>query len=174
MKELELEEILLPRLRSHLPHCEVDARQALPYAAGDDDRAFKVDILVREKSRGIGESVPRVVIELKGNGVTTHDLIVYSYKAALHRSLSGHLRYGLFVAGDRSRGVTAKWLWHGQMFDFMLSCVKDRPKKRELDKLVEIISYEVEASKKLEQVLSRRRGPYPHFFWRKAFIGDYG
>ena len=175
MTEPELEEFLLPRLRAGLTDWVVDAKQRLPYAAGAiDAQFFEVDILVREKPSRDEEGKPRVVVELKAGGVNTHDLNTYSKKAELHRSLNGYLRYGLFVAGERAKGVTAKWLWHGRMFDFMLSCGRERPRKRELDKLIEVISHEVRISRKIEKVLSSRRGPYPDFFWRKTAIGNYG
>jgi len=167
MNEGDLEVLLLKFLRGRFPKLDVRPRQALRYGAGASIRQeFKVDILLQDPP-----SSPRVAIELKAGGINTHDLLAYSAKANLHRALCGFLRYGIFVAGDRSRGVTAKYLWHGHEFDFMFGCKGDRPTSRDLKKLEEIVAYEVAISRKLEKWVNQKRGPYPSLLWRKATIG---
>ncbi len=171
--EKDLEIVLLDFLRKRFPKLEIGARLPLPYGAGAAIRQeFKVDILLQDPAPSNDKKPsPRLAIELKAGGVNTHDLLAYSAKANLHRALCGFLRYGIFVAGDSSRGVTAKWLWHGHEFDFMFGCKNDRPSPAELRKLEEIVAYEVGISRQLERWVNQKRGPYPSPLWRKATIG---
>jgi hypothetical protein len=168
MKEEELEKCVVAFLKDRFSNLDTVPRCAVTYAAGTaDPQEFRVDILLREPRPKL---TPRVAIELKSGGVSTHDLLTYSAKASLHRSLHGYLRYGLFVAGDGSKGISAKWLWHGQAFDFMLSCRGDKPKTPELNKLAAIVKFEIDMSRRVEAWVNQKRGPWPQIFWRRAEI----
>jgi hypothetical protein len=169
MNELELENLVATFLREQLPS-DVDIRKRAPirYAAGArSGQQFKVDILVCDGSQ---DGTPRVAIELKAKGINTHDLLAYSAKASLHRSLRGFLRYGLFVCGDASHGVTAKWLWHGRAFDFMMCCRNDAPSADEMKTLRNLVLHELKVARRLEELINQAGGPWPSLVWWKAEI----
>ncbi len=172
MSERDLEVQLHTFLEQRFPDLKVRRQVALPYGAGATiKQEFKIDILLQDPAPSPDEElIPRVAIELKARGIHTHDLLAYSAKANLHRTLCGYLRYGLFVAGDRAGGVTAKWLWHGHEFDFMLCSTHDRPGTKDLKQLEEIVAYEIEVSRNLQTLVNKKRGPYPRLLWRKATI----
>ena len=169
--EMELEKRVLSALDPLQRSLGVSivAREPLIYSGGPasrDSRRFRVDILIHEpmKERVGGE--PLVAIELKANGASTHDLLTYSAKARLHRSVLTHLRYGLFVAGDSSHGITPKWLWHGDAFDFMISCYGSEPTEPELGKLQQIVQAEVQTARQLKAFLVGSERPRPSVLWR--------
>ena len=117
---------------------------------------FETDILVYE---WVDDEVwkPRVVIEAKVGGVTTHDAITYSKKAQSHRAVHPFLRYGMFLGNIGDGGVPARVLRHGENFDFMISWSSFEPNKTEWDALCGILKSEIEASKVVEEVLFNNR-----------------
>jgi hypothetical protein len=58
--------------------------------------AFQTDIVVKN------EIVPLVVLELKVGDFSTHDVLIYSSKAAKHKEVYPYLRYG-FVIGEKTK-----------------------------------------------------------------------
>lgn len=171
MTERELENMVLSSLEPKLPGLKISPRQPLRYAAGTKRHTlYDVDVLVSEHSAQDTETIPRVAIELKAGRLHTHDLIIYSDKAMAHRWIYGHLRYGLFVVGAKTGGISAKWLWHGHGFDFMLCCQGTQPRKDELSRLAEIVSYEVVLSREIQILANSSRGPRPQGIWKKTEI----
>jgi hypothetical protein len=81
----------------------------------DELCAFETDILVSNESG----RVPLVVIETKSGGLNTDDLLAYFAKAARHKEVYPHLRYGLLI-GDRDR-IEEKFFVHNTSFDFALA-----------------------------------------------------
>lgn len=79
---------------------------------------YETDLLIYDSSK-TGNWVPRVVVEFKMGGVTTHDALTYSTKASTHKHVHPYLRYG-FLAG-RSHAIPGRLIRHGAYFDFMAS-----------------------------------------------------
>jgi hypothetical protein len=79
---------------------------------------FEQDILVyEERSEGNTTIIPRVIIEVKFESVTTHDAIVYSYKAECIKRIYPFCRYGMVIGGSKS--IPGRVLRHGRNFDFI-------------------------------------------------------
>ncbi len=112
---------------------------------------FEQDILLFERVSGQTSIVPRVVVEVKFGGVTTHDAIVYSEKAERIRNVYPYLRYG-FILGDMS-SIPPRVLRLGLGFDFILR-ISNPPIQAEMDHLISLLSDELETSRKLGKVLS--------------------
>ncbi len=127
MNENEFITEFLKELHLHMELCEIVEQQSLRYALSIDDngeidkRGFKQDILIQDKERSdVPEVVPRVVAEVKFRrrpkdpGVTTHDVITYSEKARLIRTVYPYLRYGLIL------GKRTKIIYRGSRFSVTL------------------------------------------------------
>lgn len=81
---------------------------------------FEQDILVyEEKSKGSTTIIPRVIAEVKYGRVTTHDAIVYSYKAECIKRIYPFCRYGMVLGGMKV--IPGRVLRHGRAFDFILT-----------------------------------------------------
>lgn len=81
---------------------------------------FEQDILVyEEKSKGNTTIIPRVIAEVKYGRVTTHDAIVYSYKAECIKRIYPFCRYGMILGGIKT--IPGRVLRHGRAFDFILA-----------------------------------------------------
>jgi hypothetical protein len=81
---------------------------------------FEQDILVyEEKSKGNTTIIPRVIAEVKYGRVTTHDAIVYSYKAECIKRIYPFCRYGMILGGMKT--IPGRVLRHGRAFDFILT-----------------------------------------------------
>lgn len=81
---------------------------------------FEQDILVyEEKSKGNTTIIPRVIAEVKYGRVTTHDAIVYSYKAECIKRIYPFCRYGMILGGIKT--IPGRVLRHGRAFDFILT-----------------------------------------------------
>jgi hypothetical protein len=99
-------------------------RLGVDYETGDPKRGggkgFQQDILICE-DRALRQEhvVPRVVIEVKFQSVTTHDTIVYSEKARRVRNIYPYVRYGLLLGGLKT--IPGRVLRLGQNFDFILA-----------------------------------------------------
>lgn len=168
--------VLQPALQEELPRTlTVDAERKLPYvreirdyerpgAIGtlspvtdtDNTRVFATDLLVGEP-KGAAVWRPRVVVEVKTR-VTTHDAITYSQKAFLHKTVSPHLRYGFLFVTRSGAKLPGRLLRHGVHFDFMLS-FKTTAGPSEIQGFAQLIVQEVEASRRLQELLYRKRGP---------------
>lgn len=120
---------------------------------------YETDILVYESEDGYLNK-PRVVIETKTRSITTHDAITYSQKASTHKSVHPYLRYGIFLGKRGHYPLPGRLFRHGAHFDFMLSCKNFEPSRNEWKALHEIVWSEVNASRKLEEMIfnSRKRG----------------
>ena len=131
------------------------ANEILEYVADNPPEIkkmeFETDILIFQKSDDGKKWKPRVVIETKIEGVTTHDAITYSKKAAQHKSVHPYLRYGIFIG--KIDHIPGRLFRHGENFDFMVSWTDYTPNKFELDGLIKVIELEIEASIKLEEIL---------------------
>ena len=81
---------------------------------------FEQDILVyEEKTEGNTSIIPRVIAEVKYGGVTTHDAIVYSYKAECIKRVYPFCRYGMILGGIKT--IPGRVLRHGRSFDFIIA-----------------------------------------------------
>ncbi len=81
---------------------------------------FEQDILVyEEKPKGNITIIPRVIAEVKYGRVTTHDAIVYSYKAECIKRIYPFCRYGMILGGMKT--IPGRVLRHGRAFDFIVS-----------------------------------------------------
>ena len=117
---------------------------------------YETDILVSDVFND-GSWVPRVIIECKLAKITTHDALTYSAKAASHRSVHPYLRYG-FCAGARADyAIPARLVRHGQQFDFMISWKSMKASAAEWKSFCSLIVQEVEASRKLQALLTDNR-----------------
>lgn len=151
------------------PHLTIEAGKKLPYACeireydkdGDSQYStmdYETDILVRE---WISETqwVPRVVIEAKLRTVTTHDAITYSQKSATHKQVHPYLRYGMLLGDRDEHPLPGRLFRHGAHFDFMISWKGLNPTKDEFKKFIDVLTKEVRASRLLEKIIFRGRGP---------------
>jgi len=117
---------------------------------------YETDILIREVLPD-QSWIPRVVIECKLTGITTHDALTYSAKASTHRSVHPYLRYG-FLAGDRKdSGIPPRLVRHGQQFDFMITWKKMKASQSEWKSFVDLIVSEVKTSSQLQTLLTDNR-----------------
>jgi len=117
---------------------------------------YETDILVYE-SRNSKLYKPRVVIETKIESITTHDAITYSQKASTHKYVHPYLRYGIFLGKRDHYPLPGRLFRHGAHFDFMLSWRDYEPEPCEWKSLKDIISSEVESSRKLEEMIFNSR-----------------
>jgi hypothetical protein len=114
-------------------------------------RGFEQDILVfDEVGEGHTSVVPRVVVEVKLGGVTTHDVIVYSEKADRIRRVYPYLRYGFVLGGMRS--IPGRVLRLGQRFDFIAAIGEELPAD-EFGPFADMVCAEARASIALTEVL---------------------
>lgn len=100
MNENEFTHDLVAKLIPHFPHYEIEAQKSLLYSITIDEKGtiqtglnsdrepvrgggkgFQQDVVVYEIGVGDTTIIPRVVAEIKYEGVTTHDTLVYSEKA---------------------------------------------------------------------------------------------
>ncbi|MCW5732702.1 MAG: hypothetical protein KIS73_01165 [Enhydrobacter sp.] len=131
-----------------------------------DSRSYETDLLIAETTSA--SWTPRVVVEFKFDGVTTHDVLTYSAKAATHKRLYPHLRYGLVIGKRKS--LLPKLLWHGHDFDFMLMLSSEAMEGSDRDQLCRLLKEEVEASRTLSRLLTGN--PKAHLFHRKLIVSE--
>jgi hypothetical protein len=162
---------LQPRLESALQslsfadtRLRVDAGYRLPYAYEVMSYAehepekrrtarYQTDLLIFDEMANTGTWVPRVIVECKIKGVTTHDALTYSGKAATHKQVHPYLRYGMLV-GSYGSIVPARLVRHGAYFDFMAVWEDADPSKLEWEDLIDVLIQEVKASRLLQGLLS--------------------
>ena len=148
--------------------CRIEVGKKIPY--GFEIRSYDMDNVETNVNKYETDLVildheseqswkPRVIVEAKKGSVTTHDAITYSQKALSHKTVHPYLRYGIMLGDRRHHPLPGRLYRHGAHFDFMISFVGNRPRKREMDRFVEIIRTEIDASRKLERIIyeSRRR-----------------
>lgn len=109
--------------------------------------AFQTDLCIFEdKSSEV--SIPRVVIEFK-TGITTHDVLTYSAKAAKHKKIYPYLRYGILASGEKS--VPGRVFTHNEGLDFFAAVAGLEESEFETF-FTSLLNSEIEASKRLEAV----------------------
>lgn len=170
MNEKEFTIELVNRLRPRMDMYQVETHKSLLYtlhidengdilinlnADGEPKRGggsgFEQDILIYEHVDGKTTIVPRVAVEVKFRGVTTHDALVYSEKARRIRQIYPYIRYGMFL-GDMEF-VPPRVLRLGTEFDFIVT-VGNPPGQNELPTLVDILLDELKTSHILGQILT--------------------
>ena len=118
--------------------------------------SYQTDLLVFD-SLDNGCWIPRIVIECKLGGVTTHDALIYNAKAATHKQVHPYLRYGILVGDYGADCVPVRLFRHGPHFDFMITWASHEPGKSQWDDLIGLLGQEVEASRKLQRLLGENR-----------------
>jgi hypothetical protein len=115
-------------------------------------KGFEQDILIYEKVNEAHTSiVPRIVVEVKYNHVTTHDVIVYSEKANRIRRIYPYVRYGLLLG--KFKTVPGRVLRLGQEFDFI--CTLQHPfVDAQIQDLRQLLMDEVQVSISLGKLLT--------------------
>lgn len=164
-----VQELVSHHFDEHVPGLVISEGKDLPYAyevttykgtapSQSNTVPYETDLLIAEKLTQ-DEWKPRIVIECKLGSITTHDAITYSEKAFTHKKVHPYLRYGILI-GERSHyPLPGRLVRHGAYFDFMLSWVSLVPSQHELQNLLSIMLDEVEASRKLEEILYNSRNP---------------
>jgi hypothetical protein len=184
MDEIGFTKALVEQLQPSFPDYELETRISIFYSLYIDEdgnipinqnekgepirgngTGFEQDILLYERVSGQTSIVPRVAIEVKFGGVTTHDAIVYSEKARKVRNVYPYLRYG-FLIGDVAT-LPPRLLRLGADFDFILRA-SNPPLDKEKDQLIELLKEEIGISKKLGNVFSGATSVM--FFRRKVII----
>lgn len=167
-------ERLAKRLRRILPSkYRIETKRSLLYAVSFDDRGelqlgqnrareptrgggtgFEQDLLLFERtSDGQTSIIPRVSIELKFGGVSTHDSIVYSEKARRIRAIYPFVRYGLVLGGLPY--IPGRTLRLGAEFDFILA-VPERIGTTAIGRIAKLLRRELRLSGKMTAVLRGR------------------
>src|SRR5437016_776519 len=101
---------------------------------------YQTDLLVYD-IRDNDDWIPRVVVECK-LGVTTHDALTYSTKAATHKQVHPYLRYGIWIGGF-NRALPARLLRHGAYFDFIGVSTTLNPVGGDWNDFVEVVKQEL-------------------------------
>lgn len=164
---------LAPRLESALqavslrdakvrvvPHRRLPyTREVLTYQGEEPEathsHTYETDLLIYDQQEG-DAWVPRVIIECKTESVTTHDALTYSAKAATHKQVHPYLRYGILIGSWGDTAFPARLFRHGAYFDFMATWNGYEPADEEWHGLVDTLIAEIRASRKVQQMLSRR------------------
>ncbi|MFC1730387.1 hypothetical protein ACFL6I_08635 [candidate division KSB1 bacterium] len=108
--------------------------------------AFTTDLLIMDKK------LPAVVIEVKYNGFSTHDVLTYSTKALKHKEVYPYLRYGMVIGNTHV--VTNKFFTHNVGFDFGIA-LKDTSEES-IKEFISLIKSQVKASQALKKVLREK------------------
>ena len=121
-----------------------------------NDSSYQTDVLIvgrMDKKRWI----PRVVVECKLGGVTTHDALTYSTKASTHKHVHPYLRYGILVGKYGENSVPARLFRHGAYFDFMVTWAKTQPTEDQWLDLIGLLTEEIRASRRIQEFLTDSR-----------------
>jgi len=102
------------------------------------DYAFQTDLLIEKKE----SSLPLVVIEIKYEGFSTHDVLTYSTKALKHKEIYPYIRYGL-VVGKKDK-IDSKFFTHNVGFDFAVAL--EKIDNANLERLSSIIQKQLESA----------------------------
>ncbi len=175
MTEAEFVEELVKSLSTHIADAVVGSHMSVLYEMPIDDdgvvrmgvdadtgepirgrgTGFEQDILVYEqKTEGHTSIIPRVIIEVKYGRVTTHDAIVYSYKAECIKRIYPFCRYGM-VIGD-VKNIPGRVLRHGRQFDFVLALAYPLLPDQ-LSRLCSIAASELVTSRLIGSVMKGKR-----------------
>jgi len=170
MTEAEFTDDLVSKLKLETDQYYVGTRKSVLYSLSINDagivdmgvdidsgepirgcgKGFQQDILVyEESSEGHTSVIPRLIVEVKLNGVTSHDAIVYSEKAKRIKQIYPFVRFGLLLAGMSS--VPGRVLRLEENFDFML-VVNNPPSPDELNGLRSLFIDEIQASNNLADI----------------------
>jgi hypothetical protein len=177
MNEAEFAEMLVNRIRSDIGECkcQIGTKQNVFYAISVDEQGrfqaavddegkpivgtgtgFQQDILLFEAVEGGNTGIiPRVIVEVKLKGITTHDVITYSEKARRIRTVYPYVRYGMILGGMGS--IPGRVLRLGQEFDFIVAVEESLP-SMEVKKLGQLFTEELQVSKDMPAVLSGKQG----------------
>ena len=128
-------------------------------------KGFSRIFLLGSKANGQTSIVPRVCIEVKFEGVSTHDAIVYSAKAARLRTVYPYLRYGLVLGCFAD--IPLRVLRHGQEFDFIVALAHPFDDD-EINSFRIMILKELKFSRLLSNILARK--VQLKTLWRKSLI----
>lgn len=116
--------------------------------------AFQQDIVVFETRNG--REIPRVVVETKIGGCSTHQAITYSNKARMLKQVYPFLRYILAI-GQIDK-ITPKLIKHGEFFDGILvlnlESTEKIGKNKDWNRFVDIVRKEIDTSRKIGQARS--------------------
>lgn len=126
----------------------------MPKCDAEKMNTFTTDLVIYEERKGI--VVPRVVIEAKILDASTHDVITYGKKAAMHRALMPYLRYGIMIGASKSEALTWKHFTHGSDFDFMFSFKSHELDEKEREEFIKLVKSEIKISEKLEKLLDSK------------------
>lgn len=137
-----------------LPYSSVISRYSLDGKPTLDSTSYETDLLVSDTDSA-GNWTPRVVIECKLGSVTTHDALSYAAKAATHKHLHPYLRYGVLVG--RMSSIPPFLVKHGIDFDFLATWPDEEPDRDIWQDFISTLTAEVEASRSLQAILTRRR-----------------
>jgi|SRR5580700_5031947 hypothetical protein len=138
-----------------LPYaCSIDEYQSDGAAMMNHSSVYETDILISDVFE-TGGWIPRIVVECKLGGITTHDALTYSAKAATHKQIHPYLRYG-FLAGSQD-GIPVRLVKHGAYFDFMATWQKEEPSASEWKFLLETLGSEILVSRELQMLLKSSR-----------------
>ena len=107
--------------------------------------SFQTDLLVKENI------IPLVVIEVKYIRLFTDQILTYSSKALMHKSIYPYLRYGLLIGGKKD--VPTRFFTHNVGFDFAFAMRNFET----IDLLPLIIKEQIENAKELLKILKREK-----------------
>lgn len=161
--ETDLYEVLTRELNNRLSD-DVECRNQeeivynLRYTTEETTRtqSFRTDLAVFQNGH------PRVIIEVKRDSASTHDLIAYDQKAHRHKRVYPSLRYGMLLV--ETSGLTKKYLWHSNDIDFFYFSDREMADEEdflttELDELAELIQANLKTSHTIESVLDDEEKP---------------
>lgn len=142
----------------------VDADSGEPVRGGG--KGFEQDVLIWEAVDGPQTSIiPRVSIELKLNGVSTHDAIVYSEKARRLRAIYPYARFGLVLGNIPN--IPGRVLRLGNEFDFIFA-LQFPFAQREIAALRKLLIKEAALSRRLARL--QEKGTKVRFLHRKLIL----
>lgn len=157
---------------------KVECGRRLPYALEVDSygtpgiesweskaRSYQTDLLIYDQSTE-DSWTPRLVIECKFGGISTHDILTYCTKAATHKQIHPYLRYGILI-GNHTSGLDAKVAWHGMYFDFAMVWQTEVASGNEWSNFMDIVILEIRASRKLHAVIHDKFKKLPISFFHK-------
>lgn len=163
IRETHLYDTLAQGINERLPDdvvCKSHERVVynLRYSNGEDTRTntFQTDLALFQDGQ------PRVIIEVKRDSASTHDLLAYDQKAERHKRVYPSLRYGMLLV--ETSGLTKKYLWHSNDIDFFYFSDREMDDAediadRELDEIAALVEEILEASQGIEGVLNGETKP---------------
>ena len=134
-----------------------------------DKTSFETDLIIYEKREG--KIIPRVIVESKVEGVSTHDAITYSQKAMYHKNVIPFVRYGIMLGARGKFPLPGRLFRHGTNFDFLFSFVDYIPLEKEMNAFVGMLKREIQYSRQIDEILSnnKSKGRKRYFMLQKEF-----